>query len=184
MGKGTGMSQSQVRKFEMRAEELLELVTLFEQNQIEVILDGGWGVDAQLGEQTRPHEDLDIAMPHKYVPLARALLEARGYTDVPRPDTRDCNFVLGDDCSHLIDFHTYTFDEQGVLVFGLPYLPDSLTGVGTVLGHPVRCITPQWLVQFHTGYAYNENDYKDVSALCRRYHLELPAEYAAFEEKI
>jgi len=29
---------------------------------IEIWLDGGWGVDALLGEQTRPHEDLDIVV--------------------------------------------------------------------------------------------------------------------------
>jgi lincosamide nucleotidyltransferase A/C/D/E len=165
---------------QMRAEDLLELVTLFEQNQIEVILDGGWAVDALLGQQTRPHEDLDIAMPHKYVPLARSLLEARGYTDVPRTDTRDCNFVLGDAIGHLIDFHTYTFDKKGELVFGLPYPPDSLTGTGSILGRPVRCITPHWLIQFHTGYSIDENDYWDISRLCQHYHLELPVEYVAF----
>lgn len=167
-------------KPQMSAEDLLEILTLFEQNQIEVILDGGWAVDALLGEQTRPHDDLDIAMPHRFVPLARSLLEASGYTDVPRTDTRDCNFVLGDAKGHLIDFHTYTFDENGQLVFGLPYPPNSLTGIGSVLGRSVRCITPQWLVQFHTGYAIDENDYRDVSLLCTHYHMELPSEYAAF----
>ncbi len=168
-------------RFEMTAEDVLELVILFEQNGIEVILDGGWGVDALLGVQTRPHEDLDVTMPHKYVPLARSLLEARGFTDVPRPDTRDCNFVLGDELGHLVDFHTYTFDELGYLVFGLAYPPDSLTGAGSMLGHPVRCITAQWLVQFHTGYDFDENDVRDVSALCQRFHLEMPVEYQAFE---
>jgi len=29
---------------------------------IEIWLDGGWGVDALLGEQTRPHKDLDIVV--------------------------------------------------------------------------------------------------------------------------
>jgi lincosamide nucleotidyltransferase A/C/D/E len=177
------MNPSQDMKYEMTAEDLLDLVMLFERNQIEVFLDGGWGVDALLGEQTRPHEDMDIAMPHQYVPLARALLEARGYTDVLRTDTQDCNFVLGDDQGHLVDFHTYSFDEQGNLVFGLPYPPDSLTGVGSVLGHPVRCITPQWLVKFHTGYAFDENDYRDVKALCQRFHMDLPAEYVAYEQE-
>jgi lincosamide nucleotidyltransferase A/C/D/E len=167
---------------EMTAEDVLELVILFEQNGIELILDGGWGVDALLSVQTRTHEDLDVAMPHKYVPLARSLLEARGYTDVPRTDTRDCNFVLGDELGHLVDFHTYTFDEQGNLVFGLPYPPDSLTGAGSVLSHPVRCITPQWLVQFHTGYHFDENDVRDISALCQRFHLDMPAEYQEFEQ--
>lgn len=166
----------------MAPEDVLELVILFEQNGVEVILDGGWAVDALLGVQTRPHEDLDVAMPHKYVPLARSLLEARGYKDVPRSDTRDCNFVLGDDLGHLVDFHTYTFDELGNLVFGLAYPPDSLTGTGSVLGHPVRCITPLWLVQFHTGYDFDENDYCDVKALCHRFHLDVPVEYQAFEQ--
>ena len=170
-------------KPQMSAEDLLEIITLFEQNEIEVILDGGWAVDALLGEQTRPHEDLDVAMPHKFVPLARSLLEAKGYTDVLRTDTRDCNFVLGDALGHLIDFHTYTFDEKGELVFGLPYPPDSLTGSGSILGHPLRCITPPWLVQFHTGYAFDDNDFRDVSLLCKRFHLELPPEYLAYLEK-
>jgi lincosamide nucleotidyltransferase A/C/D/E len=171
------------QKPEMTALDLLDLLVLFEQNQIELIIDGGWAVDALLGEQTRPHEDLDVAMPHKYVPQARSLLEARGYTDVERTDTRDCNFVLGDELGHLVDFHTYTFDEQGNLVFGLPYPPESLTGHGSILGHLVRCITPEQLVQFHTGYAFDENDYRDVKALCQRFHIEMPAEYAAYGEK-
>ena len=165
----------------MTARDVLELVNLFELNQIDVILDGGWAVDALLGGQTRPHADLDIAMPHKYAPLARLLLEARGYTDVPRTDTRDCNFVLGDNHGHLIDFHTYTFDEGGNLLFGLPYPPDSLTGVGSVAGQTVKCITPEWLVKFHTGYPLDENDYQDVRALCQEFGLKLPAEVVAFE---
>jgi lincosamide nucleotidyltransferase A/C/D/E len=170
-------------KPEMTSEDVLEVVKLFEQNQIEVFIDGGWGVDALLGEQTRPHEDLDVAMPHIHVPLARSLLEARGYTDVPRTDTRDCNFVLGDKLGHLIDFHTYTYDEHGRLVFGLPYPPDSLNGTGSIKGYPVKCITPEWLVKFHTGYQFDENDYHDVKALCQRFRLELPAEYEDVEKK-
>ena len=170
------------QKPEMTAEDLLALLIMFEHNQVEIIIDGGWAVDALLGEQTRPHEDLDVAMPHKHVPLARSLLETRGYHDVERTDTRDCNFVLGDEQGHLVDFHTYTFDEQGNLIFGLPYPPESLTGQGSILGHPVRCITPEWLLQFHTGYAFDENDYRDVCALCQRFHLEMPAEYTAFSE--
>jgi lincosamide nucleotidyltransferase A/C/D/E len=164
----------------MEAKDLLEIIHLFEEHRINMIIDGGWAVDALLGVQTRPHEDLDIAMPHRHVPLARQLLEARGYTDVPRNDTRDCNFVLGDEQGHLVDFHTYTFDENGPLTFGIPYPPDSLNGRGSILGHSVRCITPEWLVKFHTGYAFDENDFKDVQALCLHFSLEVPPEYAKY----
>lgn len=167
----------------MTAEDVLEVVKLFELNQLVVILDGGWAVDALLGEQTRRHADLDITMPHQHAPLARALLAAKGYTDVPRNDTRDCNFVLGDDLGHQVDFHTYTFDEKGNLVFGVPYPLDSLDGTGSIGGHPVKCISVEWLVKFHTGYLLDDNDYHDVKALCRRFHLEMPAEFKDYELK-
>jgi lincosamide nucleotidyltransferase A/C/D/E len=165
---------------EMAAKDVLDVVRLFEENGIEVIIDGGWGVDALLGEQTRIHADLDIAMPHRYVPLARRLLETRGYIDIPQADTRECNFVLGDERGHRVDFHSYTFNQQGSLTFGVPYPPESLTGKGSIAGEPVRCITPEWMVKFHTGYKLDENDYHDVAALCRRFGIDLPEEYKPF----
>src|SRR5262245_34325568 len=64
---------------------------------VDVWIDGGWGVDALLENQTRPHNDLDIVIQQKDVPKLRALLEAEGYGDVPRDDTSPWNFVLGDD---------------------------------------------------------------------------------------
>ncbi len=80
----------------MTANDVIEIVRLLDQHSIDVCVDGGWGVDALLGEQTRVHADLDLAIHHKDVAETRALLEERGFKDVPRDDTRDCNFVLGD----------------------------------------------------------------------------------------
>ena len=165
---------------EMTAADVIEVVRLFERHHLELCIDGGWGVDALLGRQTRRHADLDVAMPHRDVPQVRALLEARGYKDVPRGDTRDCNFVLGDDQGHLIDIHTYTFDAAGRCIFGCEYPCDSLQGTGTVNGHPVKCITPEWMVKFHTGYPLDEDDYRDVKALCQRFGLAMPTDYDAF----
>lgn len=165
---------------EMTAKDVIEFTQLLGQNQIKVHIDGGWGVDALLGEQTRPHSDLDMAIEHKDSEQVRALLESKGYKDVPRNDTRDCNFVLGDDQGHQIDIHTYTFGADGNHVFGVPYPFDSLTGTGSVNGHPVNCISPAWMVKFHTGYRLDENDYRDVKALCQRFGIEMPAEYDEF----
>jgi lincosamide nucleotidyltransferase A/C/D/E len=36
------------------------------------------------------------------------------------------------------------------------------------------------MVKFHTGYALDENDYQDVKALCKRFGIEMPEEYAEF----
>ena len=166
---------------EMTANDVIEIVELFNRNHIDLIIDGGWGVDALLGEQTRPHADLDIAVQHKDVAKIRALLEARGYKDVPRDDTRECNFVLGDDRGRQIDIHSYTFDAAGNHIYGVPYPFDSLTGSGSVKGCPVKCISPEWMVKFHTGYQLDENDYHDVKVLCQRFGLEIPSEYEEFE---
>jgi lincosamide nucleotidyltransferase A/C/D/E len=167
---------------EMTANDVIELVHLLNHNGIEVIIDGGWGVDALLGEQTRLHSDLDVAVVHKDVPKIRALLEARGYQDVPRDDTRDCNFVLGDEDGRLFDIHSFTFDSAGKITFGVPYPYDSLTGSGSINGYPVRCITPEWMVKFHTGYPLDENDYHDVTLLCRKFEIDVPEEYQVFME--
>jgi lincosamide nucleotidyltransferase A/C/D/E len=48
------------KKPEMTPEALVDLLQLFESTGIEVWLDGGWAVDALLGEQTGPHKDVDI----------------------------------------------------------------------------------------------------------------------------
>ena len=167
----------------MTAHDVIAFVDMLNRHHIGVIIDGGWGVDALLGVQTRPHEDLDIAVEHKDVPQIRVLLEAKGYVDQPRDDTRDCNFVLGDAQGHLIDFHSYTFDAEGNHIFGVAYPHTSLQGTGSILGHPVQCITPEWMVDFHTGYELDENDYHDVKLLCQRYDIEIPAEYADFESR-
>jgi lincosamide nucleotidyltransferase A/C/D/E len=56
-------------KKEFKAQDVVEFLELCEQNGIEIIIDGGWGVDALLGKQTRIHEDLDIALQHKYAAI-------------------------------------------------------------------------------------------------------------------
>ena len=150
----------------MTARDVLQLMTLFEQAHIEVILDGGWGVDALLGEQTRTHADLDIVLL---------------YQDVPRPDTRPVNFVMGDAHGRQVDIHTYTLDRENHPEQGLDYPLESLRGTGSILGHAVRCIDARNMVQFHTGYTLDQDDYLDVKALCRRFGLPLPPEYARFE---
>lgn len=164
----------------MKAETVVELLKLFAENEIETVVDGGWGVDALLGKQTRLHEDLDIAIPHKDVPKLRKLLAEKGYAEIPRDDSWECNFVLEDASKNQIDVHSYTFDEYGNNIFGVAYLPEHLTGTGTISGYPVKCIAPEWSVKFHTGYELDENDFLDVSALCRRFNISLPKEYEKF----
>ncbi|HQU86574.1 MAG TPA: nucleotidyltransferase family protein [Pyrinomonadaceae bacterium] len=167
----------------MEAVKVIELLKILAENDIDVVVDGGWGVDALLGKQTRFHEDLDIAIQHKDVPKLRKILTEKGFFEIPRDDTRDCNFVLGDGEGNAVDVHSYTFDENGNNIFGIEYLPEHFTGQGNIDGYPVKCISPEWMVKFHTGYELDENDFLDVSALCRKFDISLPTEYEKFIEK-
>ena len=170
---------------EMTADDVCGFLDQLDAQGIRIWLDGGWAVDACLGSQTRHHSDLDIVIEERDVPVAVAALRGRGYTPVPRDDTRAWNFVMGDDTGHQIDFHVITLDEHGRGIYGPPengevYPPDALAGTGTVNGRSVDCIAPEWLVRFHTGYDLDATDWADVSALCGRFGIPMPREYLRF----
>lgn len=46
----------------MSPAEVIEALEVLAAGRIAVWLDGGWGVHALLGEQTRPHRDLDLVI--------------------------------------------------------------------------------------------------------------------------
>jgi lincosamide nucleotidyltransferase A/C/D/E len=170
---------------EMTADDVLHFLDLLDVHGVPIWLDGGWAVDANLGYQTRHHDDLDIVIDEHHVAAAVAALEGRGYAPVPRPDTRPWNFVLGDDAARQIDFHVIVLDEHGRGVYGPPedakfYPAEALMGEGTINGRPVHCISPVWLVQFHTGYEPDSTDWADVSALCEHFGIPVPSEYLRF----
>lgn len=166
----------------MPAGEVIAIINLLNQHGIEVIVDGGWGVDALLGRQTRTHADLDVAVDHKDVPLLRQLMAQRGYNEIPRDDTWECNFVLQNSHGCLLDVHSFSFDEEGKNVYGVKYPLESLQGQGSIAGQPVRCITPEWMVKFHSGYTLDEDDYHDVKLLCNHFGIQMPSEYNGFIE--
>lgn len=144
---------------------------------------GGWGVDALLGEQTRDHDDLDIAIRTEDNPALLAALETAGF-HLYRDDG-PFNYVMEDARGRLLDVHLVDLsctrvDEHGVEVYGpngLGYEAGAFEACGTVLGREVGCCTAEFQVRSHTGYPLDDNDYRDVLALCERFAIPLPAEY-------
>ena len=164
----------------MTSADVVNFYTELDNLGIKIWLDGGWGVDALLGEQTRSHADLDIVIQQKDVKKARGLLEGQGYKNVERDDTRPWNFVLGDANGHEIDFHVIVFDNKGNGIYGSienGWPVGSLAGTGNINGHPIRCVSPEYMFKSHTGYKLHEKDLKDVSALCRKFGIDYPEEY-------
>jgi len=105
------------------------------------------------------------------------VLRYRGYADVERPDTQDCNFVLGDGKGREVDVHTYTFDSDGNHVYGIPYPAASLTGTGVINGHAVRCISLEGLLNFREKYTPDAGDIADIQRVCDRFGVPPPRNY-------
>jgi lincosamide nucleotidyltransferase A/C/D/E len=53
-------------------------------------------------------------------------------------------------------------------------------GSGVISEKQVRCISPGWTIKFHSGYELK--DFKDVTALCEKFGVELPEEYKKFTD--
>jgi lincosamide nucleotidyltransferase A/C/D/E len=166
----------------MQQFEVIEFYKSMANRGIAIWIDGGWGVDALLGKQTRPHKDLDIAIEKKHVAILRDHLKAKGYREIKLEIARPHNFVLGDDEGREVDVHVIVLDGHGNGILGPAengqmYPAASLTGKGTIEGYPVRCISPEWMIKFHSGYELQEKDFEDVSALCDKFGIALPQEY-------
>lgn len=166
----------------MVSSDVIDLYSSLENSGVEIWIDGGWSVDALLGEQSRSHQDLDIVIEEKDVPKLKEALYGRGYKEIKMEHARDWNFVLGDEYGREIDVHVIVFDSQGNGIYGPKenremYAEGSLTGTGLIEGRTVRCIPPEWMVRFHSGYELRDKDFQDVSALCAKFGIDLPSEY-------
>ena len=151
---------------------------LFDELEITVWIDGGWGVDALLGECTRSHEDLDIIVPEAdSAKLTQTLLE-RGFRHVHTDDRTDSNFVMGHSTHGLIDFHVIELAEDGGGVCGPKEIgwvisASELHAEGSIGGRSVRCLSPGYQLRSHAGYTLNETDFADVDALHQRFGVAL-----------
>jgi lincosamide nucleotidyltransferase A/C/D/E len=163
----------------MTSDAVLAFLDLMEASAIDVCLDGGWGIDALLGEQTREHGDLDIIVRLEEVPRLLSVTRASGYAR--QPGGTETNFVLKAGPGHEVDVHAIAFDGRGFGVFALPdgrrwpFPPSAFQGRGRIQGKDVRCLSPEAQVQCHAqGYTPDEADLQDMKLLQARFGVVLP----------
>jgi lincosamide nucleotidyltransferase A/C/D/E len=163
----------------MTALALVDLLQVLEQAGIDVWLDGGWGVDALLATQHRPHKDVDLIPRVSDVPRLREILARRGLAlkEGSPPDS----FVLADGRGLEVDVHAVAFDEKGNGIYRMEngqdwvYPAEGFGGRGLVGGMSVRCLSPAVQVLCHAhGYIPVEKDLGDMELLEARFGVELP----------
>lgn len=163
----------------MEASRVLDLLSHLQVQGIDVWLDGGWAIDALLGNQTRPHDDLDlVARLEDSTQIEDALRECGyvlGYGAPPQ------SFELVDSGGHQVDVHPASFRPNGDGVYQIAtgkewiFPADGFSGSGCILGRRVPCLTPEVVMVNHTtGYGLDEAHERDVRALSHRYDIPLP----------
>jgi lincosamide nucleotidyltransferase A/C/D/E len=146
-------------------------------------LDGGWGVDALLGYQTRPHADVDVVIDRADIHRASAALEALGFRqDLSALPGLPARLVLSNG-STTVDVHPVVRDsegngwqELGDRAWGL-YSAEGLRASGLVDGRSVPCITAELQVRHHMGYPPTETDLADMRALGVTFAVALPPDW-------
>jgi lincosamide nucleotidyltransferase A/C/D/E len=162
----------------MGSDEALRVLHLLERNGIEAVVDGGWGVDALLGEQTREHDDLDLVVDLHNAEAAIAILEGAGYELVAGEPPH--SFVLVNEDGVQVDVHPVERDAEGNGAYLMEsgtlwtYPAEGLRERGTIAGRSVRCLSARTQVIVHAGYELGPKDYKELRLLHERCGVELP----------
>lgn len=132
----------------MNCAHVIQVLDRLDAAGLTVWLDGGWGVDALVGEQTRPHEDLDLAIARHDCTRAEETLARLGFRHAPELEPGlPARRVLRAADGRRVDLHPLVFDIEGNGWqadggWGL-YPADGLRGRGEIAGRPVRCTTPE-----------------------------------------
>ena len=154
----------------MPLEEVLRVVDALEATGCPHWLEGGWGIDALAGHQTRDHQDVDIDVDASREGEVIAALQALGYRETldERP-TRFGMHAPGDWC---VDVHPLHLDPSGDARQQAPdgswwcFRREWFT-TGRLGDRTVPCYTADGQRHFHTGYELRAVDVRDLSLLDR-----------------
>jgi lincosamide nucleotidyltransferase A/C/D/E len=170
----------------MSAADVLAITLLLKQAEIEHWLIGGWGLDALLGEQTRPHADLDLVIRRTQRQTAISTLRHQGFLiyDHWSAGPIDLTVHLVNRRRrqavelHLTEIGSESWTER-LRALGEPegLEIDTLEDSGMIEGHRVSCLSAVAQLTLHLGYDIAPEDRSDVALLCSRFGLPCPTSY-------
>jgi lincosamide nucleotidyltransferase A/C/D/E len=151
----------------MPAAEVTAIMTRLGAAGLTAWVDGGWGIDALLGQATREHSDLDLVVLARELPRVREVLASADYSEIIR-DWLPAALALAGQHGHQVDLHPVTPVPGGGGDQALPggrsfRYPPPVTG--QINGQPVPCVDDATQVACHLGYPPTAKDRTDMQAL-------------------
>ncbi len=165
----------------VRSDQVLALLDRLTTEGLTAWVDGGWGVDALLEEQTREHGDLDLVVEDIAIGRLTSLLVDEGF-EVVR-DWLPTSIAFRHPDGRELDLHPVELTEDGggdqVQLDGerrWHYAPPTMGRIG---GRLVACCTVETEIASHLGYEPDENDFRDMRALAERFGCVLSPPYGS-----
>jgi lincosamide nucleotidyltransferase A/C/D/E len=164
----------------VRAKDVLELLDELDARAIFYWLDGGWGVDALLGEESRPHSDLDLVVSRRDLGAVRSVLVARGFAVIR--DWLPNAISFRDEQGREVDLHPVDRTDDGggdqVLLDGISTWHYTAPVEGAIAGRAVRCCSAEEQVLMHRGYELRPVDVEDLRRLAERFGRPLAKQFS------
>ncbi len=152
----------------MDARQVREVLERLAAHGVEVVVGGGWAVDAVAGRQTRPHADLDVAVDAGRLEALLDVLAADGFA--AEVDWLPNRLELAAPDGRRVDVHPVRFRPDGSAVqagldgTSFEYPADGF-GTGVVDGLELRCLTVAQQLVFREGYEPRPVDRHDLAVL-------------------
>ena len=149
-------------------ESLFMILDVLEELNIRYWVDGGWGVDILIGEQTREHRDVDIDFDATSETILIDKLEKLGYQITT--DWRPARVELSHPIHGYIDIHPLIISDSGDakqadLEGGWYHFKAEYFSEALFEGRTIPCISLEAQRIFHSGYELREVDKEDLKKL-------------------
>jgi lincosamide nucleotidyltransferase A/C/D/E len=166
----------------MSADDVLLVLSTLRQAGVQCWLDGGWGIDALLGAEHRPHDDLDLVVRLDAIPRVCDALSLCSFEVAE--DLLPTRLVMRDPARRQIDLHPISFDEagDGWQIAAMPDASDCrypAAGFTTGYVHDtvVGCLSAEVQLAHHLGYNPRPHDIEDLARVAERFEIDVPKSY-------
>jgi lincosamide nucleotidyltransferase A/C/D/E len=159
----------------INAEDVLEVLGALQTAAVRCWLDGSWGLDALVGEQTRSHRDVDILIARQDLGAARLALESRGF--LVALDDAPVRLVMNDGAGREVDMPTGEPRAGGGLDVEMPDgttmgLSRGALTRGRILGVDVPALSAEVHARTDFRYPPHDTDLHDMEILRGRLGVE------------